>query len=75
MLQLYFWVEVAPQLSGYRALIQAATVTEMVKKIQSLQDTGYDGYAIDPFSYELKKDGIIICEGTYKNIIEKMNSM
>lgn len=74
MLKLKFWVEIAPQLSGYQVSIKKETATEMKKEVQSLQ-CGYDGYGIDPFSYELEKDGKIICEGTYKIIIEKLNSM
>ena len=75
MLKLKFWVEIAPQLSGYQVSIKKETATGMKREVQSLQCSGYDGYGIYPFSYELEKDGKIICEGTYKIIIEKLNSM
>ena len=75
MLKVYFWVEVATQLSGYQASVQAKTTAEMKDIILSLHSSGYDGYRIDPFSYELKKDGISICDGTCKDILDKLDSM
>lgn len=35
----------------------------------------YDGYGIDPFDYSLEKDGKVVCEGIYDNIVERLIRM
>jgi hypothetical protein len=72
MLKVYFGVEVATQLSGYESSVNAATAAEIIEKNPM---STYDGYGIDPFSYCLKKEGNVICEGTYDTIVEKLKRM
>lgn len=72
MLKVSFWVEVVTQQTGYTAFVKAATAPEMVNNIPSFI---YEGNNIDPYSYCLEKDGEIVCEGTYKDILEKLKSI